>query len=645
MIAPRLEVSHVTRTYRSGNETVTALNDVSLVIEPGELVAIVGASGSGKSTLMNILGCLDRFDGGTYRVDGIDVSNLEADAVAHLRRDRFGFVFQRYHLVNALSVAGNVELPAIYAGMPTARRRERAARLVDQFGLADKLLFRPNQLSGGQQQRIAIARALMNDAGVILADEPTGALDRRSGELVLSVLKELHQQGRTVIIVTHDHDVASHAGRIIEIADGAIVSDSRAIGARENTAPTETAWAASGPSRTSISSLPSAFGMSFKAMAAHKLRTGLTMLGIVIGVTAVVAVIGLGEGARITVRNQMAGLGTNTLVIYPGRSFGDPEASRIVSLTTTDVDALAAQPYVDSATPEIPTSQKVRNGARTVDLQVIGVGPSYFRANGMKLVSGRLLTQEDLVEANSNVVLSEPAVPSLFGSAEPVGKQLLLGKTPATVVGVMALPHFRGGAATAYMTHTALRSRVTGTLPLANITLRVRDNIDTTLAERAASNLLQRRHGVKDFFIFNNDQVRRASENTMATFSLLIAALATVALVVGGIGVMNIMLISVTERTREIGLRMALGARRRDIMAQFMIEAVAVCLVGGGFGVALAIVLSFVSSALMSPLPIVLSPGAILLASGFTVVIGLAFGYLPARGAARLDPVRALASE
>ncbi len=645
MIAPRLELSNVTRSYRSGNEIVMALDGVNLVIDPGELVAIVGASGSGKSTLMNILGCLDRSDRGLYRVDGIDVSTLDADGLAHLRRDRFGFVFQRYHLVNALSIGGNVELPGIYAGMPTARRRERAARLVEQFGLADKLPFRPNELSGGQQQRIAIARALMNDAGVVLADEPTGALDRRSGDLVLSVLKELHEQGRTVIIVTHDHDVASHAGRIIEIADGAIISDTRLSAARKNTAASGVAKAASSSSRASISSLTSAFGMSFKAMAAQKLRTGLTMLGIVIGVTAVVAVIGLGEGARMQVANQLAGLGTNTLVIYPGRSFGDADASRIASMTTADADALAAQFYVDSATPEILTSQKARSGARAVDLQVSGVGPSYFRANGMKLISGRLLTQEDLADAHANLVLSELAASSLFGNAEAVGQQVLLGKTPATVVGIAALPDMRGRAASAYITHTALRARLSGTMPLTNITLRVRDDIDTNLAERAASNLLQRRHGVKDFFIINNDQIRRSTERTMATFSLLIAALATVALVVGGIGVMNIMLISVTERTREIGLRMALGARQRDIMAQFIIEAVAVCLVGGGLGVALAIALSFVSDALMSPLPILLSAGAVLLAAGFTLLIGLAFGYLPARGAARLDPVRALASE
>ncbi|WP_457588997.1 ABC transporter permease [Ensifer canadensis] len=646
MRAPRLELRGVARFYNSGEETVAALDGVDLIIEPGEMVAIVGASGSGKSTLVNIMGCLDRPNSGQYFVGEVDVGKLDSDDLARLRRDCFGFVFQRYHLINTLTISGNVELPGIYSGMPADQRRRRANRIIGYFGLSDRRSSRPNQLSGGQQQRIAIARALMNDASVVLADEPTGALDRRSGEAVLSVLKELHAEGRTIIIITHDRDVASHAQRTVEFADGRIIADSRQSCIQANSlAETGAPYARHNPFPAVVSRIVNAFAMSFRAMVAQKLRTGLTMLGIIIGVTAVVAVIGLGEGARNTVMNQLSVLGTNSLGIYPGRDFGDPNASAVVSLTAADADALAAQPYVDSTSPEIAASLKGRNGGLNANLQVSGVGPSYFRTNGMRLVAGPALTSDDVTGAHPNVVLSDIAASTLFKDTNPTGRTVLIDRAPVTVVGVVALPGSGDTALNAYMAHSAFRVRLVGAMPLANITLRIRYGVDSDLVERAVSNLLARRHGVKDFFIVNSEQIRRSTERTMATFSLLIASLAAVALLVGGIGVMNIMLISVGERTREIGLRMAVGARHIDIMTQFMIEAIVVCLVGGSLGIAVAFGLAALSDVLLLPLPIILSFDAILLASGFTVLVGLVFGYLPARTAARLDPVQALASE
>ncbi|WP_029013274.1 MacB family efflux pump subunit [Niveispirillum irakense] len=644
----RLELSGITRLYQTGAETVAALGGIDLVIEPGEMLAIVGTSGSGKSTLMNILGCLDRPSGGQYCVGGEDVSTLSPDGLARLRREHFGFVFQRYHLISGLTAAGNVELPAIYTGERSDSRHGRAKAILARLGLGDRLSHRPNQLSGGQQQRVAIGRALMNGGGIILADEPTGALDSRTGETVLALLKELNAEGRTVIIVTHDHGVAAHADRVVEIADGRILSDSRRP-AEKRVIPVSTPHKAESPFRPLAAigfSIIGAISMSLRAMAAQKLRTALTVLGIVIGITAVVAVVGLGEGAQRRVTEELSGLGTNTLTIYRGRDMGDMNAARLSKLTLEDADALAAQPYTDGVTPEMAGSVIARYASRSINMQIQGVGLDYFRVNAMKLKAGRLLTADDLNRVRPSIVLADKTAESLFkDGGDPIGRIILAGKAPATVVGIVEAEHMRGSNGMGYMPHTALRTRLTGDSNLSAITVRLKNGVDSKLAEKALGELLERRHGSRDFNIFNSDQIRKSIERTTSMFALMISALAGVALVVGGIGVMNIMLIAVTERTREIGLRMAVGARQSDIMIQFLIEAVAVCMVGGAAGLGIAFGLSALFNAMQFGLSLIITPGAILLALLSTMLIGLIFGFLPARKAARLDPVDALSRD
>ncbi len=645
----RLELSGITRHYVTGGETVAALDGVDLVIEPGELVAIVGASGSGKSTLMNILGCLDRPSTGRYRVGGEDVSNLGPDGLARLRREHFGFVFQRYHLISGLTASGNVELPAIYTGEHTESRRQRARIILDRLGMGPRLSHRPNQLSGGQQQRVAIGRALMNGGGIILADEPTGALDSRTGETVLSLLKELNAEGRTIIIVTHDHGVAAHANRVVEIADGRILSDT---GRKAETpvppSPPQKAESSFRPLAAIGFSIIGAMITSLRAMAAQKLRTALTILGIVIGITSVVAVVGLGEGAQRFVTAEMSELGANTLTLYRGRSSGALNAGRVSRLSLEDTDVLAAQPYADSATPEMSGMVTARHGGVSMTMMVQGVGLGYFRVNGLKLKTGRLLTADDLNGVKANIVLSDKTAETLFkDGGSPIGRIVLVGRAPATVVGIVEASRqgMGGNNGTGYMTHTALRGRLVGNQELQAITVRLKDGVDSALAEKAVTTLLERRHGAKDFNVFNSDQIRKTIQRTTGIFALLISALAAVALVVGGIGVMNIMLIAVTERTREIGLRMAVGARQSDIMIQFLIEAIAVCLVGGAAGLILAFGLAGLFNVMQLGISIVITPAAILMAVLSTMMIGLIFGFLPARKAAMLDPVDALSRD
>ncbi|BAK78342.1 ABC transporter, ATP-binding/permease protein [Pseudogulbenkiania sp. NH8B] len=651
MATPLLEVSGLYREFPAGDDTVAVLRDIDLQIMAGEMVAIVGASGSGKSTLMNILGCLDRPSRGSYRVNGRETGAMAPDELAQLRREHFGFIFQRYHLLPDLSALGNVEIPAIYAGKAPATRHERAHALLTRLGLRRRSAHRPGQLSGGQQQRVSIARALMNGGDVILADEPTGALDRHSGQEVMAILRELHAEGHTVIIVTHDAKVAEHADRVIEISDGEIVADRRAAAAgsggklpsHAHTDTAGTAW------RAAAGRFGEAFGMAWRALTAHRLRSFLTMLGIIIGIASVVSVVALGEGSRQRILKDISAMGTNTIDVFPGAGFGDRKADAIHTLTARDAEVLAQQGFVDSVTPGISSSVTLRYRNVAVSAQVKGVGEQYFRVKGVEMDQGKAFDASAVRRQAQEVVIDPNTRQALFGAnVDPVGRVILVGSVPARVIGVSKQQNSAFGNdenLNLWLPYSTVMSRLLGQDYLKSVTVRIGDSVSSSAAEAGIVKLMTRRHGKQDFYVMNTDSIRQTIEKTTATMTLLVSMIAVISLVVGGIGVMNIMLVSVTERTQEIGVRMAVGARQGDILQQFLIEAVLVCLMGGVLGVGLSLLVGAAFDHLSSHFSMVYSAGSIVAAFACSTLIGVLFGFLPARNAARLDPVVALARE
>ncbi|WP_421522238.1 MacB family efflux pump subunit [Ochrobactrum quorumnocens] len=648
---PLIALEGISRRYPAGDGFTQVLNNIELTIERGEMVAIIGASGSGKSTLMNILGCLDRPSEGTYRISGRETADLSPDELAQLRREHFGFIFQRYHLLSELDAVGNVEIPAIYAGRDRQARREKAIRILQRLGMGERLHHRPNQLSGGQQQRVSIARALINDATVILADEPTGALDRHSGEDVLGILQQLNDEGHTIIIVTHDRGVAERANRIIEISDGTIIADNRkAEPVRGEKQQVQTPAEQDKPHFLSglNDRFLEAFAMALRSMNAHRMRTFLTMLGIIIGTASVVCVIALGQGSQKKILEQISDLGSNTLYISPGRGFGDLKAAQITTLTIRDAQQLEKMPYVIAATPLVSNASTVRVGNKEVSVTVNGVGPQYFVTLKSRLLEGRFFDQSAVQQRAQDALLDENARKTLFPHEERtvIGKIVLLRQTPLRIIGVVKAREQGLGASqnlVIYLPYTTVQTRMTGTTGLESIIVRVADTMDSSVAEKIITSFLTFRHGEKDFFIFNTSSLQKTIQATTATLALLVASIAGISLFVGGIGVMNIMLVSVSERVNEIGVRMAVGARQSDILQQFLIESILVCLIGGLAGAGFALGFGVLFAQFNSMFALIYSTGSILVAILCSSLIGVGFGFIPARNASRLDPVVALA--
>ena len=639
---PLIALSNITRSFVNGEVETRVLHGIDLTIHEGEFVAIMGASGSGKSTLMNILGCLDRPSSGVYRFMGEDVEDFGRDELARLRREAFGFVFQSYNLIGGATARENVEVPAVYSGMPRDERHHRAEELLGKLGLAERVHHRPNQLSGGQQQRVSIARALMNGGRIIFADEPTGALDSRSGAEVMKLLRELSASGHTIILITHEREVAEQAQRIIEIRDGRIVSDPGPC-LPEGPAPDFSPHV----DRTSpLSDVVEATRTALRALRANLFRTVLTLLGIVIGVASVIAMLAIGDGAKQKVIDQVSAMGTNLLTVRPGAP-NTRGRDAPATLVVEDVQAIAELPNVLASVPEQGATITLRAGNVDHRSSVNGTSADYIVARNWATASGTFFSAEDEARYATVAVLGQTVARALFPGGDAVGEFILVNNIPFQVVGVMtpkgATPWGQDQDDIVFMPFTTASLRITGQRFLRNVTVAVEDvaRIDDTQA--AVQSLLLARHGVEDFQIRNMASVIDTVSETQNTLTILLGTVAAISLLVGGIGVMNIMLVSVTERTREIGIRMATGARTRNILQQFLIEALVVSAVGGLIGVAVglgsaAIIASFGTAVQYSLLPVVL-------AFSCAFLTGLVFGYLPARTAARLDPVVALASE
>jgi macrolide transport system ATP-binding/permease protein len=648
MDQPLLQLIGVSRTFQTGNDTVIALRDLTLSIGAGEFVAIVGASGSGKSTLMNVLGCMDKPTQGSYLIDGEPTEAMTADELAALRNRHFGFVFQRYLLLPGLSALQNVEMPAIYGAEGPSSRRKRAAALLQAVGLGERRGHLPNQLSGGQQQRVALARALMNGGQVILADEPTGALDSHSATEVMRLLHRLHERGRTVIIVTHDMSVASHAERIIQFSDGRVVSDRRNESRPSAPVPAELPASPGKASLRGWSYWAEMLRLAWQEVLIHRLRTGLTILGIAIGVTVVLCVQALLDGGQEEVMRELRAMGSRSIHIFPGTGPGDRRADAVETLVPDDARALKGQAYVDTVTPLLARGVTLHAGSIEVGATLHGVGEEFFRIFPKKLLLGRLFDAAEVERSAPEVIIDQGTHKRLLPhEPNPIGQTILIGRLPVRVAGVIAPVSSWDPPEelNVYLPYTTVMHRILGSSNLRMIAVGVDKNVSTEAAEQAIEKLLVQRHGVKDFFTLNVDRMRKAEERSQRIFNILAVSIALASLIVAGIGVTNIMLMSVAQRSREIGIRMAVGARPGDIGLQFIIEATLMCLLGAAVGVMLARALGVAFMIFVKGFPMLFSTTTTVMAFVVPLALGVGFGMMPARRAAKLDPVEALARE
>ena len=653
-----LELVDVHRTYLIGESTVYALRGVSLTIEQGEFVAIMGASGSGKSSLLQILGLLDNPDKGEYRIFGNNVNTMSEDEQAGVRNNVAGFVFQQFHLLKRMDIVDNVRLPYIYSGIKGSFRQEAIERL-KMVGLEQRIDHTPNQLSGGEQQRVAIARALVRDPLIIFADEPTGNLDTKNSGEIMKILQGLHAEGKTIIMVTHETDIAAYARRVITMRDGVIITDERKPGMEASIAAVaESGFDIHGAGKGSLWQDGRFIGFiaqAFQAILANKMRSFLSVLGILVGVASVIAMMALGEGAKASMQEQLKSMGSNMLSIRAGSAKirgAAQGAGAVARFTFPDVEEIASlHTLVKNASGVVNGAGRIVFGNKNWSTNLTGVGYDYGTMRAALPTVGRWFTREEIQTREKVAIIGVTVVKELFGTTNPLGKTVKINRINFTVIGIAPAKGFSGPQdeddIVIIPVNTAMY-RVLGKNYLSGIFVEVASPTLIEQTKSAISALIIKRHRLKEgddsFNIRDMTEIQKMLSSTTQTMSLLLGSIAAISLVVGGIGIMNIMLVSVTERTREIGLRKAIGARKNDIMLQFLVESVGMTVSGGFIGIVLGIGISLLLS-FFAGWAVITSPISVVLATAFSALTGIFFGLWPARKAAALKPVEALRYE
>ncbi len=650
-----IELKNIAKTYYIGGKVpVYALRGVDLKIEPGEFVAIMGPSGSGKSTLLAILGLLDKADSGQYHLLDKDISNMKESDYARLRNRFFGFVFQMFNLLPKLNLTDNVMLPFIYSEETDGKKREQALEILKKIGLADRLRHKPNELSGGQQQRVALGRALANKPLVILADEPTGNLDSKSGKEIMNLLKELNEQGNTIIMVTHEHDIADWATRVLSLHDGKIIKDEKKAKIPKPSAPEFSLGEKKKARFFGLSGLKNYCLEAYISIVSNKLRSVLSILGVMIGVAAVISMLALGTGAKRSMEETLSSLGTNLLMVRaPHRSRGVSMGSQgQTRFTFADLDALKRIPAVEYVVPYVTGRAQVVFQNKNWNTSVTGVSADYPKLRDVEIEVGRFFTAADNNSRAKVAVIGQTVAKELFGDEDPVGRRVRVNRISFNVIGL--LPE-QGAAGWRNLddqiivpVKTAMY-RLIGEDYISYFEVRVRNQDEMQYASDEIVNEIMRLHRLPEsqrqaIDVINMADIQAAAGALISTLSYLLGAVAAVSLLVGGIGIMNIMLVMVMERTHEIGLRKALGAQKGDIMFQFLVESVLICLFGGIIGIGFGAVISWALSTFAN-WNVYISSGSIILAFTFSVLVGIIFGMWPAWRAAKLLPIVALRYE
>ena len=650
-----IELKGIKKTYYIGGKVpVYALRGVDLKIEPGEFVAVMGPSGSGKSTLLAILGLLDKADSGTYRLLDNDLSRMQESDYARLRNRFFGFVFQTFNLLPKLNVTANVVLPFIYAEHSNGEKRRHALDILAKVGLGDRLHHRPNQLSGGQQQRVSLVRALANDPLVILADEPTGNLDSQSSREIMELLEDLNRQGNTIIMVTHEHDIAGYANRVLKLHDGMIVADEKKAKPAAVKAPELSLGKEKRRRWCCLAGLRNYTYEAYLSIVNNKLRSVLSILGVMIGVAAVITMLALGTGAKRSMEETLSSLGTNLLMVRA------PFRSRGVSMGTqgptrfnfADLEALKRIESVEYAVPYVSSRVQAVYQNRNWNTSVTGTSVDYLKLRDVQMASGRFFTAAEDNSRAKVAILGGTVAKELFGDENPIGKWVRLNRINFQVIGMLpeqGAAGWRNLDDQIMMPVKTAMYRLSGEDYINYFEVRVINMEDMQYVSDQIVNELMRLHRLPEsqrqsINVMNMAEIQEAASAMIATLAYLLGAVAAVSLLVGGIGIMNIMLVMVMERTHEIGLRKALGAQKSDILIQFLVEAVLICLFGGVIGIGFGVVVSWILSTVAN-WNIFISPGSIILAFTFSVLVGVVFGMWPAWRAAKLLPIVALRYE